>query len=86
MPQDDPFQEKQHSRPSGYILIEHGICSTGFLAVFDSETPYPTILAAKTAGEERASAVGLVSDGWRQEAPRVWVLLPHRRYCVEMVV
>lgn len=76
MPWDSPENDQEHrpQRPAGYVLHEDG----------STDRPFLTMMAARAAGEEAAQAAGLVSEGWRQEHPRLWVLLPHRRYSVEM--
>lgn len=61
-------------RTGGYVLHEEGV----------PDVRFGSWMAARAAGEQRAMAAGLVVEGWRQEAPTLWGLLPDRRYTVEM--
>lgn len=46
------------------------------------ETAYHKVLAGREEGERQAQVAGLAIEGWRQERPNVWYLLPDRRWSI----
>jgi len=46
------------------------------------ERQYSKVMLAREAGQEWAEQAGLNWEGWRQERPNVWFLLPDKRFSI----
>jgi hypothetical protein len=47
---------------------------------------YGKAMAAREEGQRLATEAGLPIEGWRQEQPNVWTLLPGRRWTITLTV